>query len=65
MPSRRFDSLRQAVRAFDLLSLWERERHAQRTRNAAIVCMPNERVDRTRRAADYLHRRVMREQSAP
>jgi hypothetical protein len=59
---RRFDSLRQAVRADELVRAWATQRHAQRTRDASIVCMPRERVDRTRHAFDYLYRRAVREQ---
>lgn len=58
--SRRFDSLRQALRAFELCRVWESEWHTRRTRDASLACMPRDRVDRTARAADYLYRRVMR-----
>jgi hypothetical protein len=61
---RRFDSLRQAVRADELVRTWDTQRHAQRTRDASIVCMPRERVERTRHAFDYLYRRACRAQRA-
>jgi hypothetical protein len=64
MPARRFDSLRQAIRADELVRIWDTQRHAQRTRDASIVCMPRERVERTRHAFDYLYRRAVRAQGA-
>jgi hypothetical protein len=60
MIARRFDSLRQANRAFELCRIWDAQRHTRETRDASIVCMPRDRVERTRRAAEYLYRRVMR-----
>jgi hypothetical protein len=44
--SRRFDSLSMCLRAFELLRVWQGFRHP--------------REERTRRAADYLYRRVRR-----
>jgi hypothetical protein len=48
---RTFNSLRQALRAFDLISTWTPQRFTGAMRD---------RLDRTRRAADYLLRRVLR-----
>lgn len=52
--SRHFDSLRQALRAFELVRIWENER--------AIYGygMARDRIDRTRAASEYLYRRVRR-----
>jgi hypothetical protein len=47
--SRHFDSLGMALRAFELVRVWRNTRG-----------MTRDRIDRTERAALYLHRRVMR-----
>jgi hypothetical protein len=60
MTGRTFDSLRQALNAFELCRIWDAQREVYRTRDASIVCMPRDRLDRTRHAADYLYRRVLR-----
>jgi hypothetical protein len=49
----RFDSLRQALRAFELVRVWE---------NQGWTGAMLDRLERTRSAALYLHRRVMRGQ---
>ena len=58
----RWDSLRQSMRAMELVRIWEGEYYRRAHCDAGIACMPRERVDRTRRAGDYLFRRVMRHQ---
>jgi hypothetical protein len=49
--TRRFDSLQQALRAFELITTWTPQRFTGAMRD---------RLDRTRHAADYLYRRVLR-----
>jgi hypothetical protein len=62
--SRRFDTLAMGNRAFELLRIWEAEWNTYRTRDRSIVPMARDRVDRTRRAADYLYRRLRRMEAA-
>jgi hypothetical protein len=60
MTARTFDSLRQATRAFELCRIWDAQRATCEKRDRSLVCMPRDRVERTRHAADYLYRRVLR-----
>lgn len=52
--SRHFDSLGMALRAFELARVWREGRFLHG------YGMPVERIERTERAAFYLHQRVMR-----
>jgi hypothetical protein len=55
----RFDTLRMANHAADLLRSWDAQRHAAE-RNRALVPMDRNLVARVQRVADYLYRRVRR-----
>lgn len=55
----RFDTLRMASQAADLLRIWETLRCAAE-RNRALVPMNRDLVARVQRVADYLYRRVHR-----
>lgn len=53
--SRRFDSLRMALRAFELSRVWRNQDQRFHFRGAM-----RDRMERTERAAEYLHRRYLR-----